>query len=217
MGLLFILGRVCLAAYLTAARVGQATLYTTVLGPLYWRSWLLPWWAAAEPVAEQSLRGDPDSSVNEQVEGTNTAQTKDEVEEEQDGGVGATPGTMEATRAHLWHKRVNRPERAKAGQAQPPRRDQEQSKTSIREDSIKHSPLGHQEISAHGHQAEGDDGDRVGEEEEQAEDAAPELTAAPPEVQVGVDWDGLQDGAVQEVSCSQVDDQHIEASPQTWV
>lgn len=124
---------------------------------------------------------------------------------------------MEAAGAHLRHKHVDRPEWAKAGQAQTPSCDQEQNKAMVGKNSVKNSSFCNQEISTHCYKAEGDDGDRVGEEEEQSKDLAPELTTAPSKVQVGVNRDGLQDGAVQQVSHRQVNNEHVEASPEMGV
>lgn len=43
------------------------------------------------------------------------------------------------------------------------------------------------------------------------------MAASPPEVQIRVDRDGLKHGAVEEIRYGQVDDQHVETSPQTLV
>lgn len=206
-----------MATHLGAGGLCKAALYTAVVSSLDWGCGLLPRWASAESVAEQSLRCNSDSSVNEQVEDSDAAQTHKKVKEQQDGGVGATPGTMEAACAHLRDKHIDAPQWTKADQAQCPWWCQEQNNSVVGKHTVKQGSFCNQEISADCHQAEGDDGDGVWEEEEQSEDPAPEVTTAPSEMEIGINRDWLQDGAVQEISHSQVDNEHVEASPQTWI
>lgn len=89
---------------------------------------------------------------------------------------------MEAAGAHLWGEYINGPEWAEAGQAQGPGGGQEDDQASTRKHPLKHIPLRHQQVTAGSDQTQGDDRDRVGEKEEEAEDAAPERSAPPAEV-----------------------------------
>jgi len=124
---------------------------------------------------------------------------------------------VEAARAHLGDEDIDGPEGSDASQGQGPGGGQEERQAAVGEDALERGPLHHQEVAAGGDQAEGDDGHRVGEEEEQAEHLAPLLPPTPAQVQVGVHGDGLQHGAVQQVCNRQVDDEHIEARPQADV
>lgn len=124
---------------------------------------------------------------------------------------------MEAACAHLWHEHINVPKGSKATYTQTPSWANEDNKATVREDTVEHGPFGDQEVSADGHQAEGKNGDRVREEEEEAKDSAPKMAASPSEVQIRVDRYGLQHGAVQEIRYGQVDDQHVETCSQAPV
>ncbi|KAG7264417.1 LOW QUALITY PROTEIN: hypothetical protein CRUP_014326 [Coryphaenoides rupestris] len=181
----FVLERYPMAAHLTGACVCRPTDHATVVLRTRprGRSDFLPGGAAAGPVADQSPGGDLDTLVYEEVEDTHAAQPHQKVGEEQDGGVGAAPRPVEAARAHLGDEDIDGPEGSEASQGQDPGGGQEERQAAVGEDALERGPLHHQEVAAGGDQAEGDDGHRVGEEEEQAEHLAPLLPPTPAQVQ----------------------------------
>ena len=168
-------------------------------------------------MAEDGPGRQADPPVDQQVEDAHAEQPREEVEEEQDGGVRAAPRPVEAAGADQRHEDVHGPERAEAGQAQGPGGGQQEQQAAGGEEPLEGGPPLHQEVAAHGDQAEREDGHGVGDVEEQAVGPAAQPAASPPQVQVEVGGDGLQQRAVQQVGQRQVDDQHVEAGPDARV
>lgn len=165
----------------------------------------------AQLVLIQSLRCLLYLAVDEAVEDADTAEPNHKVDAHEDGGVGSTSNAVKAAGADYRHQDIDLPEGSKAAHTHHPGAHQGQHYALGTENLGKELWVGNEEVASQGDEAEGEDGDRVGRKKEESKDPAEGGTRAPVQVEVGVDREGLEKGAVEQIGHCEVGDEQVEA------
>ena len=149
--------------------------------------------------------------VDEAIEDADTAEPNHKIDAQEDSGVGLASDAVKAAGADYGHQDIDWPEGSEAGHSHHPCAHQCQHYALGTENLGKELRVGNEEIASQGDEAEGEDGDRVGYEKEEPKDPAEGGTGAPVQVEVGVHREGLEKGAVEQISHCEVGNEQVEA------
>lgn len=150
-------------------------------------------------------------AVDEAIEDADTAEPKHKVDPHENGGVGLALDAVKAAGADYGHQDVDGPQGGKAGRTYHPGAHQCQHYPLGTEHLGKELRVGNEEVASHGNEAEGEDGDGIGDKEEETKNSAEGGASSPVQVEVGVHREGLEKGAVEQISYCEVGDEQVEA------
>lgn len=136
-------------------------------------------------------------AVDEATEDADTAEPKHKVDPHENGGGVLGSNAVKAAGADYGPQDIYRPERGKAGHTHHPGAHHCQHYPLGTEHLGKELQVGNEEVVSQGNEAEGEDGDKIGQKEEEPKSSAGGDTSSSVQVEVGVHREELEKGAVE--------------------